>query len=255
MKLYAFHAGGEEADVAAFDPFDPQVGTKVESPFFFYLVEHPSGPVLFDCGVHPLFAKDPEARLGFAVEGLKLNVGEDDDVVSKLREVGVAPDDVRHVVLSHLHYDHAGGIEFFPGARFYVHRRELEFARAPAVYQKALYVPADLDAPVEWTQLDGEHDLFGDGRIVIFPTPGHSPGHQSMLVRLPTQNVILVADAAVPRNLELSVLPAIVWNPDAMVASWDRIRALRAELDAELIFTHDLDWAAKTRVAPDAWYA
>src|SRR5919201_966741 len=69
-------------------------------------------------------------------------------------------------------------------------------------------------------------------------------GHQSLLVRLNDDKaIILVADAAyLPRNIELSVLPAIVWSPEAMVASWHRIRELQRVHDAELIFTHDLEW-------------
>jgi N-acyl homoserine lactone hydrolase len=90
---------------------------------------------------------------------------------------------------------------------------------------------------------------------VIFPTPGHSPGHQSMVVKLEHQTLILVGDAAyLPRNMELGVLPAIVWSPDAMVDSWQILEQVKADNDAELIFTHDLDWKTKTRVAPDEWY-
>jgi glyoxylase-like metal-dependent hydrolase (beta-lactamase superfamily II) len=255
MRLYAFHGGGERADMAVFDPFHPDVGTSVDIPYFFYLITHPDGNVLFDSGGHRDLITDPHGRLGEIADAFVLTMQEGDDVVSRLAEIGVEPGDVPHVVHSHLHYDHSGGIEFFPDATFYVHRREMQAAFWPPSYQQDLYVKADFDHPVRWEVLKGRHDIFGDGRVVIFPTPGHSPGHQSMVVKLEHQTLILVGDAAyLPRNMELGVLPAIVWSPDAMVDSWQILEQVKADNDAELIFTHDLDWKTKTRVAPDAWY-
>jgi glyoxylase-like metal-dependent hydrolase (beta-lactamase superfamily II) len=255
VRLYAFHGGGEFADISMFDPFHPEVGTRVEVPYFFYLVQHPQGNVLFDTGAHPALATEPRSRIGAAADAFEVAMEESDGVVAQLATVGLEPRDVEHVAHSHLHYDHAGGIEFFPHASFYVQRRELQFAHWPPVYQRELYVRADFDHAVRWVELTGEHDIFGDGRVVLVPTPGHSAGHQSLLVRLDGTTVILLADAAYsPRNLELRALPGIVWSPDAMVDSWERLERLRDRHDAELLFTHDLDWREKTRVAPDQWY-
>jgi len=256
LRVHAFHGGGEIADMSVFDPFHPEVGTKVEIPYFFYVVTHPGGNVLFDTGGHPSLINDPRARLGEAADAFEVTMEEGDDVVSQLGRAGFEPAGVGHVVLSHLHYDHAGGIEFFPDATFYAQRRELEFAHWPPVYQREIYLPADFDHPVEWFELEGEHDLFGDERVIVFPTPGHTAGHQSMLVRFDDERaLILVADAAyLPRNIEEDVLPGIVWSPDAMVASWRRIHALQRRHNADLIFTHDLEWPQKTLVAPERWY-
>ncbi len=256
LRVYAFHGGGEIADMSVFDPFHPQVGTKVEIPYFFYVVAHPDGNVLFDTGGHPSLVTDPRGYLGEAADAFEVTMEEGDDAVGQLKTGGFEPSDIDHVVLSHLHYDHAGGIEFFSHAPVYVHQTELQFAHWPPVYQREIYVRADFDHPVNWIELEGEHDLFDDGRVVIFPTPGHTAGHQSLLVRLEEERaLILVADAAyLPRNIDENVLPGIVWSPDAMVSSWRRIRELQHRHNAELLFTHDLEWPEKTRVAPEQWY-
>ena len=108
-----------------------------------------------------------------------------DDVVSQLALLGLRPDDVTHVANSHFHFDHCGGNEFFPRSTFLVQRRELEAARDPAVLAEKRYAPSapDFDHPLAYRPVDGEHDVFGDGTVVLIPTHGHTPGHQSLRVR------------------------------------------------------------------------
>jgi N-acyl homoserine lactone hydrolase len=255
MKLWAFHGGGEIGGMATFDPFHPDVGSQIEIPYFFYLVQHPDGNLLFDSGGHPSLITNPRERMGAAADAFEVKMKPGDDVVSQLAAIGVKPSDVAHVAHSHLHYDHCGGIEFFPDATHYCQRRELEFAHWPPVYQREMFIRADFDHPVRWKELTGDWDVFGDGSCLLFQTPGHTAGHQSLMVRLPGKTFILVADAAyTPRNLEQKILPGIVWSPDAMVASWERIETMRDREKAELIYTHDLAWPETTRVAPAAWY-
>lgn len=97
--------------------------------------------------------------------------------------------------MSHLHYDHAGGIELFPEATVHTQSDELAFAFS-AEAPRGLYIRADFDGAIRWRELRGERDLFGDGRIVCIPTPGHSPGHQSLLVRVPTRTILLLGRLA-----------------------------------------------------------
>jgi len=255
MKLYAFHCGGERADWAALDAFDDRVGTKIVIPYFFYLIQHRDGNVLFDSGGHPDLARDPRARLGAAADAFEVVMKDEDRLASRLATVGLSPGDVTHVAHSHLHYDHCGGIEFLRHADFYIQRSELPFAYWPPVYQRSLFVRADFDHPVRWKELSGEHDIFGDGRVVLFPTPGHTPGHQSMLVRLDRQAVILVGDAAyLPEKMRNRALPPVVWAPDVMVESWDRLEEMQRAHDAILLFSHDLDYERTVRLAPGAFY-
>lgn len=257
MRLHALHCGGDTEDRAVYDPFDGRVGEKVYSPYFLYVIEHPLGNVLFDSGCHPDLAQDPRRRLGALADSLEIHLSPEDNATGKLRSIGMEPSDIKIVVQSHLHFDHAGGLEAFPHADVYVQRRELEFAFWPPVYQRSAYVKADFDLPVRWKELPGqsELDLFGDGKLVIFPTPGHTPGHQSLIVRLKGQTVILLGDATYAlEQMRARALPAIVWNPDAIVASWDLIEELEAREQAKLICTHDLGFEENVELAPGAAY-
>jgi N-acyl homoserine lactone hydrolase len=255
MKLYALHCGGEEVDLCEFDPFDTRRGTKAISPFFAYLIDHPQGLTLFDTGANRSFAGDPRARYGARADGFAIRMAPEDHVVRRLEQVGYRAPQVDRVVLSHLHYDHSGNLEDFADAKVVVQRSELIFAHWPPVYQREAFLPKDFAIDAHWIEVEGEYDLFGDGRLVAFPTPGHTPGHQSLLVQLPTKNLILVGDAAYqPDKMSARRLPALVWNPDAMVASWEKLEAWQRKYGAELILTHDLGFVGKTRVAPDEWY-
>jgi glyoxylase-like metal-dependent hydrolase (beta-lactamase superfamily II) len=256
MRLYAFHCGGEIVPMSIINPFAADAGEMIEIPWFFYVIQHASGTVVFDTGSHPSLADRPHERLGPVADLVDIRMKTTDGIVDRLATIGLKPEQVDLVIQSHLHYDHAGGLEFFASKPVLVQQRELDFAMAPPIYQRDMYTQADFADVTTWMTIDGDHDVFGDGTIVAFPTPGHSRGHQSLLVRLPGRSVILVADAAyMPESLEESIMPGIVWSPDAMVESWERIRSLRDETEAELIFTHDRDYPTKTRTAPDAFYS
>jgi N-acyl homoserine lactone hydrolase len=247
MRLYALHCGGDLADWSTFDPFDERVGTKVYNPYFMYVVTHPHGNVLFDSGVHPQMGTQPEARLGPAAASFQVQMMPDDRIDKRLATLDLTPRDIDIVVQSHLHFDHAGGLQWLTHAPILVQREELSFALQPPVYQRLIYASQDFEHELDWRELDGDHDIFGDGRVIAFSTPGHTRGHQSLMVHLDGQTVMLT-------KMRERALPAVVWCPDAMVASWERIEALEREHDALLFATHDLDYRERMKLAPEGWY-
>ena len=250
VQLFAFHCGGLVADMASYDPFDPKVGTEIYSPNFFYLIRHPRGNVLFDVGIRSDFLEDAAA-----VNDMKVEFEPSDHTDALLSSVGLQPNDIDHVVMSHLHWDHAGALQLFTHADVYIQSRELAFAYEPAVYQDVYYDKRDFDHGLRWKEIDGEHDLFGDGEVVMFPTPGHTPGHQALLVKTKGGTILLLSDAAFEiEKMRKRILFTIVWNPDEIVKSWERIEELEREHQAELICAHDLEFRTKIRLAPDRWY-
>jgi N-acyl homoserine lactone hydrolase len=255
MQLYALHCGGDLTDMAAFDPFDPNAGTKVYNPYFVYVVKHPDGTLLFDSGAHPVLGTDPESRLGEAAADFQVRLSPDDHIERRLAAIGLEPQDIDVVVQSHLHFDHAGGLEWLTHAPILVQREELAFAMNPPVYQELIYVKADYSMDLKWQELDGDHDVFGDGRVMAISTPGHTRGHQSLLVKLDGQTIFLLADGAyLLGKMRSRSLPGVIWSPDAMIATWDRIEEIERSENAHLMTTHELDYETSVRLAPDRWY-
>jgi glyoxylase-like metal-dependent hydrolase (beta-lactamase superfamily II) len=254
VKLYSFKCGGDYADRALQDPLDADVGTKLYEPWTAYVVDHPQGPVLFDTGIPPEILTDPMGVLGPWGDMFDLQMDENDTIAALLTTIGLEPAAIPTVVMSHLHHDHAAALPLFRHAEIYVQERELAFARNPPVYQANAYMPDQFEGDYRWQLLSGEHDLFGDGRIVLFPTPGHTAGHQSVRVTLDRDTVIVMFDATYSIDkMRERLLPGILWSPDDLVASWEKIEALEREHSAVLLATHDPN-VERVRWAPSEWY-
>ncbi|HYR97034.1 MAG TPA: N-acyl homoserine lactonase family protein [Candidatus Binatus sp.] len=215
-----------------------------------FLIDHPRGKVLFDSGLHPDTGPDPEGRLGMAAKFFEVELAPGEDVAGRLAALDVDPGAIRHLVTSHLHFDHTGGNGALRNATVVVQRAEWEAGHDPDAIRANFYDPRDYDTGQDVALVTGEHDLFGDGRVVCIPTYGHTPGHQSLRVRLESGEVILTADACyLRRTLEELHLPSIVHDRAAMLASLLRLRALR-DAGARLVYGHDPECWATVPQAP-----
>lgn len=210
------------------------------------LIRHPRGTALFDTGLHPTLGTDPVARLGALGRLWTIELGPDEHIAGRLATHGVAPEGVDLVVVSHLHFDHAGGLALLPRATLVVQRREWEAAHDADIAARNYVDRADWDHGHACRLIDGEHDVFGDGRVVCVPTHGHTPGHQSLRVRLEDgRDVLFTADACYLREtLATRRLPPFGYDLTAMHAVLDRFAALAAA-GTQLVFGHDADqWPA-----------
>src|SRR5258705_10041026 len=183
-KLYAMTCGrlvGRLKDMIEGE--DGQVALPIPS----YLIEHAKGRALFDTGMHPQCRTDAAGRLGEQVArifGFE-QYGEKDDVKSKLESVDRDAGKIDYIVNSHLHFDHAGGNALVPNATMVVQKREWQAGMDPDIAARRGFDRRDFDLGHKLRLVDGEHDLFGDGSVVLLPTYGHTPGHQSMRLRPP----------------------------------------------------------------------
>jgi glyoxylase-like metal-dependent hydrolase (beta-lactamase superfamily II) len=241
LRLHAFTCGWLTGQLSGF--LAGEEGTlRVPVPCF--AIEHPEGVVLFDSGLHPQIQTDPEGRLGWLAHLFASEFQAGEEVSARLTAVGIDPAAVRFLVNSHLHFDHTGGNQLIPNARLVVQRREWQAGQDPDLRQSNAFDPKDFDHGHDVVQIDGEHDLFGDGQVVCLPTYGHTPGHQSLRVRVGQRDIILASDACyLRRTLEELHLPSVVHDAETMRASLLTLRRLQQQ-GAEIFYGHDPEfWA------------
>jgi N-acyl homoserine lactone hydrolase len=243
IELTIFRTGGVEIGGSAFMPGAAE--DKAFAPVWSALLRTPEGNVLFDTGLHPVHVERPDATFGSG--GLKVVMAKEDAVVARLASLGVRPDDVAIVVNSNLHFDHAGNNGAFPKATFIVQGDHLAFAKGkpnfPGVYW---------DIP-ELTYMPVSGRTRVARGLEVVPTPGHAPGHQSLVVDLAeTGRVVLCGDAAFTReNLERGEIRAA--DEPAAKASLGLIRSLVAD-DLDRVFTsHDAASWPRWRRAPETY--
>lgn len=256
VRIHALHCGGDLTDWGIFDPLDERKGEMVYNPYFVYVVEHPEGRVLFDSGAHPDLADDPVGRMGAGAEEFVVKLGPEDRIERVLARIELEPADIDLVIQSHLHFDHGGGLYAFPQTRVMVQRTELEFAEDPPEDQRDIYIADDFAPVTNWHLVDGDEDVFGDGRLTVVATPGHTRGHQSLLVRLDDgRTIFLLADAAyLLEKMRMRRPPGVLWSEEALLATWDRVEELERGHDAFLITTHDLDYEERIKISPRGVY-
>jgi N-acyl homoserine lactone hydrolase len=222
----------------------------IKVPVPSYLIVHPKGTAVFDSGLHVDAQAD---ALGYAGEFLfgfhDFHFAAGEEVRARLESIDVDPRSVDLVVNSHLHFDHSGGNAQLSEATVVVQRREWEHAHSDDVETKG-YITGDFDTGQDVRLVDGEHDLFGDGSVVIIPSYGHTPGHQSVRVRIAAGEFLLCGDACYLRqSLDDLHLPGVIADPAAARATLLRFRELRAA-GTQIMFGHDPDFWRTVPQAP-----
>jgi len=218
-----------------------------------YLIEHPKGRALFDTGLHPGLRREPEKRFGARRAAMfRIDLPEGAEISARLEAIGRDPGAIDLIIASHLHFDHVGGNALVPNATLLVQRREWAAGMEPDAAEKRAFFAVDYDLGHKLRLVDGEHDVFGDGSVVCLPTHGHTPGHQSLKVRLEGGDIVLTADSCYfCQTLRDRRLPAMVHDREQFLASLDKLAALERG-GARLFFGHDPDFWKAVPQAPAA---
>ena len=221
---------------------------RVAIPVTCYLARTSDAIILFDAGI------SPRALPGLARTDPLCRFEEADLLVHRLDSIGLEPKDVDLVVLSHLHFDHAGGAALFDGAELVVQQDEYAYAHYPAAFFAPFYYRKNFDLPgYRWRLLDGDAELVPG--VTALRSDGHTPGHQSLLVQLPaTGPVILAGDSCYwQRSIDEEIPPGVVWDPTRAMHAIKRLKTVARLTGGRIFPSHDPAFWDQAIKAPDAY--
>ncbi len=233
MRVFIIPLGHFDLDVGSLTPSDVS-GRRAKAPVYAYLIECAAGLVLMDTGCSSALARDPRSLLGDEVDSLTPVMGEADHILARLELLGYQAQDVDLVLNSHLHFDHAGANNCFPKAEFWCQQTEWAAVRAhPRHYPDPGWDPGPT---ARRRELRGDTDVTAGVRLIS--TPGHTPGHQSLLVEAEEGSMLFTSDAVyTSAHFDPEHLGAAVYTVQAR-ASVLRLMDLARE-GARPFFSHD----------------
>jgi len=220
-------------------------GKSIEFSDNCYLIRHAKGLLLWDTGIPDAVAAMPD---GMVVANGAITFRRAKTLAAQLVEIGVKPADVTYVALSHTHGDHVGNVALFPSSTILIQGAEYDWAMTQPA--KPAFAPTQT---IE--KLAGDRDVFGDGSVMVLSTPGHTPGHQSLLVVLAKSGPVLLSGDAVHfrDNWENRRVPSMHQNREQTLVSMQRIASEMETRKAQLWINHDKAQSAQLRYAP-AYY-
>ncbi len=225
------------------------------TPIPWFLITHPRGNIVIDGGIAVEAAHDAKKHWGPVADVYWPVMKPEDGCVNRLKEAGFDPADVKYVIHSHLHLDHTGACGNFPNATHIVQKREYEYAFSADWFAAGGYIMNDITKPgIQWDLIDEDGlDIYGDGVIQLYNSPGHSPGHQSIMVRLPnTGPVLLAIDAAYTfDHWDNKCLPGFLTSAVETASSVAKLRRLAEREQAMVVTGHDPDAWPSFRKAPE----
>jgi glyoxylase-like metal-dependent hydrolase (beta-lactamase superfamily II) len=242
-KLYILNCGeGVAGDISRWSP-GLNEGKSMNFVDSCYLIKHAQGWFLWDTGVADSIAAMPD---GLAPADPKaVHWRRPKTLAGELDRLGVKPSDIKAMAISHTHPDHVGNVEMFPTTMLYVQKAEYEW---PGTNNAPRF---KAEHPV--TKLEGDRDVFGDGSVTILSTPGHTPGHQSLLVKLPKTGALVLSGDAVhfASNWEIRAVPSMNSNKEQTQASMQKIADTLTKEKAQLWINHDKAQRDGLKMSPE----
>ncbi|MGJ3647146.1 N-acyl homoserine lactonase family protein [Sphingomonas sp. GlSt437] len=249
IKLWRLDCGTIQVnDMDAFSDVKAYVGRKTRITDSCYLIKHGDSYLLWETGL-------PAALKGAAMNSKDtFSPTVTKTVVEQLNEIGVKPEQISLIGISHYHFDHLGQSDDFPKAKLMIGARDWEAMRANPV-------PFGINPALAtaWTKnggavdpVTGDRDVFGDGTVTMLETPGHTPGHHSLLVKLVGMGPILLSGdvAHFRENYDSNGVPGFNTDRADSIASMERVKGLAKNLNATVVIQHDARDIAKLPAFP-----
>ena len=253
-KLYRLDCGHSLAnDESVWTPGE-NVGRDIEFSSTCWLIKHGNDWLLWDSGVPETALNDPK---GWSTLPKLIVYHLDKSVTAQLAEIALKPGDIGRVAISHTHGDHIGNMALFPNSTVLMQRAEYNWIHSADgpndnVNQLMALARKLLGEPKNLRLIDGDTDVFGDGSVTLLATPGHTPGHQSMLLHLRNSGFIILSGDVVhlEENFAKNIVPSLNTNKAESIASMERVRRLIATYKATLFINHDKRQTDTLRLLP-----
>jgi N-acyl homoserine lactone hydrolase len=253
-RLYRLDCGHSLAnDESVWTPGE-NVGRDIEFSSTCWLIKHRSEWLLWDTGVPESALDNPQ---GWSTLPKLIVYHLDRSLTDQLAEIGLKPGDIGRVAISHTHGDHIGNVALFPNSTIVMQRAEYSWIHSPDgpndnVNQLMALARTLLGTPKNLQLIDGDTDVFGDGSVTLVSTPGHTPGHQSLLVHLKNSGfIVLSGDVAHSKeNFEKDIVPSLNTSKADSIASMEKIRRLIARYKAKFFINHDKSQTDKLKLLP-----
>jgi glyoxylase-like metal-dependent hydrolase (beta-lactamase superfamily II) len=241
MALGRIDCGTPQDPVAVNDRFSDTYAfpnLKLQFVYSCYIIKHGNDYLLWDTG-HAMTAPKVAPKVS---------------IVDQLAKINVTPDMIKYVGISHYHADHTGQVASFPKAMLLIGQREWDAITAPKPAAGVNFQPFEgwIKGENKVEPQGSDKDVFGDGSVIVLRTPGHTPGHQSLLVKMPKMGaVIITGDAAHFReNYASDGVPFFNFDRAQTIASVERLKGIQKSLKATVIIQHDKRDIEKLPVLP-----
>jgi len=253
-KLFRLDCGRSLAnDESVWTPGE-NVGRSIEFSSTCWLIEHGNEWLLWDAGVPEAAHNDPR---GWSTLPKLIVYHLDKTLTDQLAEIGLKPRDIARVAISHTHGDHIGNVGLFPDSAILMQRAEYSWINSPDgsnenVNQLMALARELLGTPRNLQLIDGDTDIYGDGSVTLVSTPGHTPGHQSLLVHLKNSGFIILSGDVVhlEENFEKDRVPSLNTNKADSIASMEKIKRMITTYKATLFINHDKKQTDKLKLLP-----
>lgn len=257
IKVYAFKCGSIKT-LTQLVIKDTRVGTPFNIPVPFYLVKHGNEWVAFDTGMNAQVINNPTAYLGAdRAKNFTPIMSPEDEFEIQIRRLGLQPKDISALVLSHGHFDHSGGLGSFRGTNvpIYIQKNELTGIKQVVNDKKSgAYVLGDFKyfTELSFKEIEGVYDVFGDKTVVVFPTPGHTMGHQSLYVKSSKgKPLILTADSLYTMENMEKMIPSNSAADFSLLMQGLAMFKLLSITGVEIVPSHDPGYWERVSLAPD----